>query len=244
VRRALAGAALAALTAGCATAGHPPRDEVIRAILASTVQLRIERASGERASGSGVVVRWDPAGERAWILTARHVLGAPGARPKVTVAVGGGRGRLRGEVTAVSEPDDLALVEVRGAVLPAVSVQEVVGLGQEVWVVGFPWGRRLTLVSGVVSQLALEDDDPAIQGPARMVDASVSYGVSGGGVFDAATGALVAIVEGYRTARVTLRNTSEPAFDLPVAGETTVVSARAILAFLEAQGIAPRRAVD
>lgn len=36
-----------------------------------------------------------------------------------------------------------------------------------------------------------------------MVDASVSYGASGGGVFDARTGGLIGLVEGYRTARVT-----------------------------------------
>jgi S1-C subfamily serine protease len=161
----------------------------------------------------------------------------------VVVPPGGGR-RLRGEVIAVSREDDLAVVEVRGATLPAVSVQGPVSLGQEVWVVGFPWGRRLTLVSGVVSQLALDEESLAIEGPARMVDASVSYGVSGGGVFDVTTGALVALVEGYRTARVTLRNTTEPAFDMPVAGETTVVPGPVILRFLEAQGIGLPRGTE
>jgi hypothetical protein len=65
-----------------------------------------------------------------------------------------------------------------------------------------------------------------------MVDASVSYGSSGGGVFDAATGALIGIVEGYRTARMTTKE--ERSLEIPVAGETTLISSQAIRTFLAA----------
>jgi serine protease Do len=73
-----------------------------------------------------------------------------------------------------------------------------------------------------------------------MIDASVSYGASGGGVFDAATGTLVGIVESYRTARVALPTQPEKTLDLPVPGETTVVGAPAIRRFLETAGVPAR----
>jgi serine protease Do len=77
-----------------------------------------------------------------------------------------------------------------------------------------------------------------------MVDASVSYGASGGGVFEAATGALIGVVESYRTARMTVPTTPEKVLDIPVAGETTLVSSAAIVRFLSASGLElPRPAV-
>jgi hypothetical protein len=84
-------------------------------------------------------------------------------------------------------------------------------------------------VGGVVSQLAQEG---VVEGSASMVDAPVSYGASGGGVFDRATGQLVGIVEGYRTARVKVSGSPERTVDIPFPGETTVVSAAAIRRFL------------
>ncbi len=68
-----------------------------------------------------------------------------------------------------------------------------------------------------------------------MIDASVSYGMSGGGVFDSQSGQLVGLVRGYRTAHLSLDSSSTP-LKLPVAGETTVVSTRDIVCFLEAEG--------
>ena len=37
-----------------------------------------------------------------------------------------------------------------------------------------------------------------IEGPVKLVDAPVSYGTSGGGVYDATTGGLLGLVRGYR----------------------------------------------
>ena len=70
-----------------------------------------------------------------------------------------------------------------------------------------------------------------------MVDASVSYGSSGGGVFDGETGALLGIVEGYRTEQMALPDRPERTLQLPVAGETLVIPARSILDFLAASGL-------
>src|SRR4030095_7838210 len=88
----------------------------------------------------------------------------------------------------------------RREVLPPVRRREVAHLGDDVWVVAFPRGRQMTLVSGTVSQVGTGSDTDATEGPVRLVDTSVSYGASGAGVFDAETGELIGVVEGYRTA--------------------------------------------
>ena len=72
-----------------------------------------------------------------------------------------------------------------------------------------------------------------------MVDASVSYGASGGGVFDATTGRLIGLVEGYRTARVSFKgDTAARYIDVPVPGETYVSPLGDIRRFLTDNGYA------
>jgi S1-C subfamily serine protease len=239
MRRLAWSAALACLLGACATApaAGPPsgRGDVIRRVLMSTVQLRAEREGGGRRAGSGVVIASGGADGHALILTARHFL-EPVVGQQVFVVPPGTARRLRAEIRALSDDADLALIAVRGLSLPPVALQERARLGDEVWVVGFPWGRRLTIVSGVVSQIATETDEVPLEGPPRMVDASVSYGSSGGGVFDAHTGALIGIVEGYRTARVSVDTRTERTVDIPVPGETTLVPVGAIARFLESVG--------
>src|SRR5206468_4100382 len=120
---------------------------------------------------------------------------------------------------------------------PAVNLGLPPAIGDDIWVVGFPWGRNMNLVSGVISQVGLEDAS-VVDGPPRlMVDASVSYGASGGGVYSARTGDLVGLIEGYRTARVSFQLDSRPGqIDVPVAGETYVVSLAQIHRFLNETG--------
>lgn len=70
-----------------------------------------------------------------------------------------------------------------------------------------------------------------------MVDASVSYGSSGGGVFDARGGGLIGLVEGYRTARVTSHGTGGDWYiDVPEPGQTFVTSLADIRRFLTETG--------
>lgn len=222
---------------GCAAAvGVSDRDAVIRSILDSTVRLRAEREEGGRRAASGVVLASDPKAGHSWILTTRHFLNPPG-RQQVYVSTAGRKGRVKAVVSAVSPDMDLAVIELKGLALPPVKIRETVHLGDEVWVVAFPWGRRLTLVSGVVSQIVSEEGELVVEGPARMVDASVSYGASGGGIFDATSGELVGIVEGYRTARMAIPEAPERPLQVPVPGETTVISSRAILDFLVSSGL-------
>jgi S1-C subfamily serine protease len=157
-------------------------------------------------------------------------------KQQVFLVLQNGARRLRADIVALSDEADLALVEVAGIALPGATLKDVARLGDDVWVVGFPWGRRLTIGHGVVSQMTSDKEDAPLQGAPLMVSASVSYGVSGGGVFDAEDGALVALVEGYRTARLSVEKSPERTVDIPVPGETTVVPAQAIRRFLVAMG--------
>ncbi|HEU4371051.1 MAG TPA: serine protease [Methylomirabilota bacterium] len=232
--------AAAALAAGCAaTEPLSRRGDALLGILGPSVQLRTER-SGARRAGSGVVVAADAATGRSWIITTRHLF-EPAAVQQLWVTTTDGSRRLRATVRATSAEADLAVVEVAERVLPAAVLQDHARLGDEVRVVAFPWGRRLTVVSGIVSQIASEEGVVAVEGAVRMIDASVSYGASGGGVFDASAGTLVGIVESYRTARVALPTEPERVLDLPVPGETTVVGVPVIRRFLESVGVVPAR---
>jgi S1-C subfamily serine protease len=238
MRRAAAVAlAVAVLAPGCASGlGAPARSQVIQCILPSTVQLKAEREGGGRRAASGVVLASDVASGRSWILTTRHFLDPP-APQNLSVSTSQQKGRVRAQILAASTDADLAIIEVAGMSLPPVTLKEVSRLGDDVWVVAYPWGRRLTVVSGVVSQLVAEEGEPLAEGAARMVDASVSYGASGGGVFDARTGALIGIVEGYRTAQVAVPEAPGRVLQMPVPGETTVIPSRAIIHFLLTSGL-------
>jgi S1-C subfamily serine protease len=135
---------------------------------------------------------------------------------------------------------DLALLLVPGLVLPPARSREVARLGDDVWVVAFPRGRQMTVASGTVSQVDTGSGTDATadatadvtEGPVRLVDTSVSYGASGAGVFDAETGDLIGVVEGYRTALITPKDAPERVMEIPVPGETLVISARTIRRFL------------
>lgn len=228
--------ALGLAMSGCAFGAGSPRSDVIRGFLASAVQLRSERAEGARRAASGIVLAADADSRRSWVLTTRHFLD-PAAAQQVFVSAPGRKGRVKAAVSAVSQDMDLAVIMVEGIALAPVRFKEVVRLGDEVWIAAFPWGRQMTVVSGVVSQLRSAEGELPLEGTIRMVDASVSYGASGGGVFDAATGALVGIVEGYRTAQVSMPDRPERILQLPVPGETTVIPVVAIVQFLTGAGL-------
>lgn len=238
MRRALVLAALGLLAAGCVTGARgPDRGGLIRSMVASTVQLRAEREGGVRRAASGVVVATDRATRRAWIVTARHFVDPPQSQ-RVAVRQPGARETRQAEVVFVSRDLDLAVVEAAGLDVEPARLKMVASLGDEILVIAFPWGQRFTIVAGVVSQVVAPTGELLMSGPARMVDASVSYGSSGGGVFDGQSGELVGIVESYRTAKVAIPEMTERVLEVPVAGETTVVSAPGIHRFLVDSGLA------
>jgi len=77
-----------------------------------------------------------------------------------------------------------------------------------------------------------------------IVDAPVTYGVSGGGVYDARTGGLLGLVEGFTTARLTAQGSSAGWYvDVPVPGQTLVTplsEVRQFLADIERADLLPR----
>ena len=234
MRRALALAALALTGAGCISAARvPDRTALIRGILASTVQLRSERDGTIRRAASGVVVATAPGSQRAWIVTARHFID-PSPPEHIYVRLPGRLTVVPAVVAFVSPDRDLAIIEAELFDVAPARLKMETSLGDEILVVAFPWGQRFTVVRGIVSQVASLSD---IAGPARMVSASVSYGSSGGGVFDAQTGELVGIVESYRIAKVAIPEMKERVLEMPVAGETTLISASAIFRFLVDSGL-------
>lgn len=242
----------AAGCAGVAGRGADPtgRQAVIDRIVSTTAKVVVER-SGERvASGSGVVVGSSGPGEEptTFVLTAAHLIqGKPDAAIYVRfTGTAAGRGKLLARVVRRGDVDslDLALLRVVGVALAPVSLVDPadVRLGEEILIVGFPWGKRLALFSGIVSQVPAEatPDSPAEErgGPSVMVDASVGNGVSGGGVYQEATGKLLGVVEGYRTASVALKDRTQTfSLKVPMPGETFVIAVDQIRAFLEGSGI-------
>jgi len=223
---------------GCVSGSPAPdRSDLIRRIVASTAQLRSEREGGIRRAASGVIVATDPSSRRAWIVTVRHFV-TPSTPQEVFVQLPGQKRAVPATVMSVSPEDlDLAILEVEHLDVTPARLKETASLGDEVLIVSFPWGRRFTVVRGIVSQVASPEGEELVAGPARMVDASVSYGSSGGGVFDAQSGELVGIVESYRTAKIAIPEMKDRVLEVPVPGQTTVIPAPVILRFIVDSGL-------
>jgi serine protease Do len=237
MRRLLALTAVALTGAGCVAAPRAPdRREVIRDALASTVQLRAEREGGVRLAASGVVVATDLKARRTWIVTARHLIDS--SRPQeISVRLPGRTHMVQATVAFVSRDRDIAVIETEALDVEPARLKAIATLGDEILVVAFPWGDRFTVVRGVVSQIAGPPGELLVTGPARMVDASVTYGSSGGGVFDSESGELVGIVESYRTVKVSIPEMKDRTLEVPVAGETTLIPAPTIRRFLVDSGL-------
>jgi S1-C subfamily serine protease len=237
----LALVAVGLVVGGCVSASPAAdRSDRIRQILASTVQLRSDREGGVHRAASGVVIATDPDARRAWIVTVGHFL-TPSKPQKVYVELPGQEQRASATVRSVSTDDrDLAIIEVEDLDVTPVRFKDVATVGDEVLIVAFPWGRRFTVVRGIVSQVTSTLGEELVTGPARMVDASVSYGSSGGGVFDARSGELVGIVESYRTAKVGISGMQDRTLEVPVPGQTMVIPVPVILRFIVESGLRDR----
>lgn len=211
--------------AACTTATTPTpntAESIIESALSSSVQLFTEREDGRRRTGSGVVFALE--NERSYIVTTAHLL-EPQVPQKVFVALPGHEERVEAQVLTVNAEKDIALMETAPLHVTPVHFQEDARLGENIWVVSFPWGRRVTVVNGFVSQVAQENDNPSsiTRGPISLIDATVSYGTSGGGVFNGQTGNLLGIVRGYRTAKLSVPGGGGQSLSVPIAGETTVI---------------------
>ncbi len=241
-RRVTAILATAIVTAGCAVARfEPTREDVLKRILPSAVQIVVEQREGRRIkSGSGVAIasRRTPEGPSCFVLTTGHTFSGLAGKTEIFAVFGrhAGEGRRARALLVASRDDDvtdLALLRVEVDGCDPAPLAPTPTLGKPIWVVGFPLGRHIMLSSGVVSQIALDGpSDPG--GAARLiVDAPVNYGVSGAGVFDVRTGGLIGVVEGFSTARVATQGLTPPWYiDVPVPGQTLVTPLSDIRRFL------------
>lgn len=168
----------------------------------------IEQDGTPVRTGSGVIIGRRPLDSSTdrYVLTASHVVtGLPDGQIYALLERhrGGPGRRTRATLLAHRDSDrlDAALLKIQPeAGCVAAEFGNAPALGDDILAFGFPWGRAMTLASGIVSQVPLEESDARL-----MIDASVSYGVSGGDVYDA-RGRLIGIVEGYRTAQVSYRD--------------------------------------
>jgi S1-C subfamily serine protease len=233
VTRALLIGLLATILGASAKAGESgaSRAQVVRQVMRSSVRVQVFSAGELARSATGVVVgglQPDDANSKAsFILTNAHVADPAELKDVTYTVLLESHGRvvktLAARLTALGHvPElDLALLRVEEP-LPMVQLgaEDGIDVGDEVVVVGAPYGRSLSVSGGLVSQLEAEDKPGALRFSAMKTDAAIGYGSSGGGVFEVPSGRLVGLVEGYRTARVNIDE--KRSFDVPMPGETFV----------------------
>jgi S1-C subfamily serine protease len=225
--------------------GSNPRAATVQKVFPSAVRIQIFAGAEVVRSASGTGFARD--GGRTYVLTNAHVV-EPGRGWKgpveVKVVPGGGAAALPAKVVAAGRvPElDIAVLEVQ-AELPvtALGSDDGLELGDDLVVIGAPFGKGLSVAAGIVSQVEYDFAEGAAApraAKAMKTDAAIGYGSSGGGVFDVPGGRLVGLVEGYRTARVAFGKQEEQyAFDVPMPGETFVAPAAKIRRFLVESGL-------
>ncbi len=247
------------MAGACATVSPPPvapapsalahpegsdRKSILRRILPQNVRLFVFDGTEARRSASGVVIGSEatPDGAFSYVLTSAHAVEHDGAQePRMVVYVdrGGDSFDYTARSVAVGKvPDlDLALVKVRGVSLAPAQLAEDSELeaGEDVVVVAAPYGKSLSVSGGMISYVEWDRKSGA---PAMLkTDAAIGYGASGGGVYSASSGRLLAIVEGYRTARVGFAVAEQSySFDVPMPGETFAAPTAKVRNFLESSG--------
>ena len=219
------------------------KSRVVQKALRQSVRVEVLVKGKVERAASGVVVATE--GDTSYVLTNQHVVQRDGLSGNASFQVVVERPRLhRLQARVIAEgkvPDeDLALLAVYGETLsPAqLAAEEHVDVGDDVVVVGAPYGRALSVSSGIVSQLEVDEENPRLQ-RAMKTDAPIGYGASGGGVFEVPSGRLVGVVEGYRTAKVAFGGLSkdELSFDVPMPGETFLAPPSKIRSFVLRAGI-------
>ena len=244
--------AIVLASAGCAiTRPEPTREDVLKRILPSAVQIVVEQREGRRIkSGSGVAIasRRTAEGAACFVLTTGHTFSGLVGKTEIFAVFGrhAGEGKKARALLVAARDDDVAdLALLRADVdgcAPAPPAPAP-ALGRPIWVVGFPLGRHIMLSSGIVSQIALDGPGDPLSAARLIVDAPVNYGVSGAGVFDVRTGGLIGVVEGFSTARVMTQGLTPPSYvDVPVPGQTLVTPLTDIRRFLgevEQEGLFP-----
>ena len=222
-----------------------PRAATVQKVFPSAVRIQLAIGREVLRSASGVAFARD--GDETYVLTNAHVVEPNPAwkQPiELRILVAGVDQPLAGKVVARGRvPDlDVAVVAVRGAAIPVtpLAATDALELGDDLVVIGAPFGKGLSVAAGIVSQVEYEYAESAATArrPSSLkTDAAIGYGSSGAGVFDVPAGRLVGLVEGYRTARVAFGKDEGYALDVPMPGETFVAPAAKIRHFLLDQGL-------
>jgi S1-C subfamily serine protease len=218
------------------------KSRVVQKALRQSVRVEVVVAGKVARTASGVVVASDKG--QSWVLTNQHVVDRNGLRGTASFQVVIERPKLHrvaARIVAEGEvPDeDLALLEIDEALAPVpLATETEVQVGDDVVVVGAPYGRSLSVSSGIVSQLEADESDPRAQRSMK-TDAPIGYGASGGGVFAVPGGKLVGLVEGYRTAKVAFGGIAgnDFSFDVPMPGETFLSPPAKLRSFLARAGL-------
>jgi serine protease Do len=235
-----------ALGGASSTRAPNPRAAMVQKVFPSAV--RIQLSSGGEVVRSASGIAFARRRGSTYVLTNAHVVEPARewkAPPEIRVLPTAGAPAVAKVVARGRVPDvDLAVLEVPGelAVTPLAADDEL-DLGDDLVVIGAPFGKGLSVAAGIVSQVEYEhaENAAAPRTPTALkTDAAIGYGSSGGGVFDVGRAQLVGVVEGYRTARVAFggRDSEEYAFDVPMPGETFVAPAAKIRRFLRESGLA------
>jgi serine protease Do len=248
----LGGAAVAAglLVAAAPLLGVSPvrsgnaRATTVQKVFPSAVRIQIAAQGEVVRSASGIA--FAKQGGKTYVLTNAHVVESQRdwkqpIEVRVLPSVGS---PVVGKVLAAGKmPDvDLAVIEVAGELpVTPLAPDDALQLGDDLVVIGAPFGKGLSVAAGIVSQVEYghAENAAAPRAPTALkTDAAIGYGSSGGGVFDVGDGRLIGLVEGYRTARVAFgKDAEEYAFDVPMPGETFVAPAAKIRRFLKDSGL-------
>jgi serine protease Do len=245
-------AAVPLLGGGSSSRSSNPRSATVQKVFPSAVRIQLTAAGSVVRSASGIA--FARRGGLTYVLTNAHVVEAvrDWAEPvELRVLPSNSSSASVGKVIARGRmPDvDLAVIEIAGDLpVTPLAPDDALDLGDDLVVIGAPFGKGLSVAAGIVSQLEYEhaENAAAPSSPTAMkTDAAIGYGSSGGGVFDVGGARLIGLVEGYRTARVAFGKESEGyAFDVPMPGETFVAPAAKIRRFLRENGLdglAPER---
>ncbi|HLK99837.1 MAG TPA: serine protease [Myxococcaceae bacterium] len=225
-------------------AERPTRKQLVRRIIPHNVRLVVTEGGKSRRTASGVVIGTERTAEgvASYVITNAHAVDVDDLKAPKMVITQERHAELTEypvEVVATGQvPDmDLALLRVRGVELPPAELagDTELELGEDVVVAACPFGKSLSLSGGMLSQVEWDRESKS----PKMVktDAPIGYGASGGGIFSLETGKLLAIVEGYRTAKVGFAVADKDySFDVPMPGETFAAPTSKVRGFLQSKG--------
>lgn len=224
------------------------RRDVVARILPQNVRVIVVENGVPVRAASGVVIGnaiTTEQGAVTYIMTNAHVVAPKDLKnPRFVVLVDlptGDTQEFGARLIATGKvpESDLAVLTVEGLTLEPAQLADdsELGIAEDVVVVAAPYGRSLSVSGGMVSQIDFEKGSE--RRPTMIkTDAAIGYGASGGGLFSASTGKLLGIVEGYRTAKVTIPVDKDTfSFDVPMPGETFAAPTTKIRTFLRSNNL-------